>query len=85
MANQGKSGSYFVVDLGEVKLPPLTEKQVEAEIQSSRSARAGERLRRSTASAHLDPSPTDPRPRSVTGRAVGPVPFGPASYHFGFG
>jgi hypothetical protein len=34
MANQGESGSYFVVDLGKVKLPPLTEKQVEAEIQA---------------------------------------------------
>ena len=34
MANEHESGSRFVVDLGKVKLPPLVEKQVEAEIQA---------------------------------------------------
>jgi hypothetical protein len=35
MAHEGESGSRFVVDLGEVKLPRLVEKQVEAEIQAA--------------------------------------------------
>jgi hypothetical protein len=34
MINEYRSGSRFIVDLGDVKLPPVVEKQVEAEIQS---------------------------------------------------
>ena len=35
MANGHESGSQFVVDLGEIKLPPLVEKQVAAEIEAT--------------------------------------------------
>lgn len=35
MASQDMSGSRFVVDLGDIKLPPALEKRVEAEIQAS--------------------------------------------------
>lgn len=35
MANEDKSGSRFIVDLGDFKLPPLVEKQVEAEIRAT--------------------------------------------------
>ncbi len=34
MPTQDRAGSRFVVDLGDVKLPPLVERKVEAEIQS---------------------------------------------------
>ena len=34
MVGEDKSGSRFIVDLGDVKLPPLVEKQVEAKIQA---------------------------------------------------
>lgn len=34
MASESKSGSRFIIDLGDVKLPPLVEKNVETEIQS---------------------------------------------------
>jgi hypothetical protein len=34
MANEEGSGSLFIVDLGDVKLPPIVKKQVEAQIQA---------------------------------------------------
>jgi hypothetical protein len=35
MADEKESGSRFIVDLGDFKLPPLVEKQVEAEIRAT--------------------------------------------------
>jgi hypothetical protein len=34
MTDKEASGSRFIVDLGNIKLPPLVEKQVEAEIKA---------------------------------------------------